>query len=782
MLAATLAFLLTTSQRPQPQDFNPGQLTIEGPKGEVPMPLKHTDVHAQISGFGAEVTVDQTFRNPSSVPVEAIYTFPLPHDAAVNAMRIKIGDRVIEGSIKPRDQARAIYDAAKNAGQSAALLDQERPNIFTQSVANIMPGKAIDVEIRYVQVLKYEQGSFEFSFPMVVGPRYTNETTADRNKIVPPFTPEGTRTGQTIDLSVDLNAGAPIEDIHSVLHKTDIQLLDPSHARISLDHGDRIPNKDFLLRYQLATRSVQSAVLSHYDPEKGGFFALLLMPPKAPKPEQIDRREFIFVMDQSGSQDGQPIEKSKELTIKIIKTMRPGDTFNVLGFNTIVRKLWPKARPYNAETLKEAEDFLNPMVGNGGTEIAAGVLAALDPPTDPERLRMVVFNTDGYVGEEKTILSEIRTHRRNSRMFTFGIGNSVNHYLIDAMSDEGKGASETVTLGEPTDEKVARFVARTRTPILTDVAVQFKGLEVSDTLPREIPDVFDETPVVVFGRYANPGKGEVVLQGNLGGKPWSQTVDLNLSDHASAPAIESLWARQKVERLDRDDWAESLGMDRMAPKAALKKVALEFGIMSSETSFVAVEKKIVNVGGKQISVRVPIERVEGVGPLAYPEAVGKVVAQGFTHFGAPTVSAGGGFGGSGVVPSGVNYVGYSSSDNSLVVQQGGLKTGAGRGASKPNQNKNQIVGIVHPRTGDPSPEMIAAGLHKIDKDLVSAKGSVSIEILVNKLSDGNIKILKELGFKIDDTERGLKALFGTCDAEKLRRIAALEFVQKIVRI
>src|ERR1044072_1881058 len=465
--------LLPTQGSPKAQGLEPGSLV--GP-GKLILPLKHTSVYADVSGFGARVTVTQTFINPSPKPIEAIYTFPLPADAAVDRMLMKIGDRVIQGKIKRRDEEKQIYEAAKSQGKAAALLDQQRPNIFTQSVANILPGSQIQIEISYVQILKFEEDQFEFTFPMVVGPRYVGNA-PDAEKISPPVVPLGTRSGHNVDLTVRVDAGAPVQELKSVLHQVSTVPLPanagPGRFVVKLRDKDEIPNRDFILRYRTATSTVSTALLANYDPLEGGHFALVLMPPKTPTAQQIAPKEMIFVMDQSGSQDGFPIDKSKELTLKLIDHLNPGDTFNVMGFSSQNNLLWKQPRPNTRANREDAKMFVRSLHADGGTELERAISAVCSAPDDPNRLRIVVFNTDGFAGDEKAILGTIQHERRYTRIFTFGIGNEVNRYLIDSMSEVGRGDSEVVTLAESADPAVDRFLQRTQNPVLTDVSVAF---------------------------------------------------------------------------------------------------------------------------------------------------------------------------------------------------------------------------------------------------------------------------------------------------------------------
>jgi Ca-activated chloride channel homolog len=777
----------------------PGQLTIIGKDGRagVLCPLKGTKVNAVVSGFGARVTVVQTFTNPTKGAIEAVYTFPLPNDAAVDRMRMKVGSRIIEGEIKRREEAKTIYEDAKRQGQVASLLDQERPNIFTQSVANIMPGAEVQVEISYAQILKFEDGEFEFNYPMVVGPRYTANA-PDPGKITPPVVPPIVRTGSTIDLTVSLDAGAPIQGMESVLHKVNVQRRGDSAATVTLQKKDEIPNKDFILRYKVATDTIQPAFVTHLDQDKGGFYTLILLPPKAPTAQQTAPKEVIFVMDQSGSQDGFPIEKSKELTLKLIKTLRPEDTFNVLGFSNQTYPLWPAARPNTPENLAEAEAFVKKMLAHGGTELEQAITQALTMAPDPRRLRIVTFNTDGFAGDERAILTSIQKHRQNTRVFTFGIGNGVNRYLIDSMSAEGRGDAEYVTLAEGADAAVTRFVKRLETPVLTDVRVQYDGVQVEDMLPQGVPDVFAGKPIVICGRYSQAGAGKVTISGKLGTQPWSKTIDVQYDARADAPALPSLWARRQVDALTRTNYMSRYQDSSQAKNLneQITKLALDYGLMTEFTSFVAVEKKVVNVGGRQRTVPVPVDLTEGVNydttvgrgtlfagnrPGSFPAASGKFrgpsgggggfggrAATGTTGTtgttgGAGAAKSGGGNlqGGQGLPPKGIDHISYDPSDNSLVVRDS---------AGKPLKKDSAEYKAALKKSNFES---------KVSAKLRSAKGKVEVQVWLKKMDAATIAKLKVLGVKIDDKDAGLKILFGSCDAKKLIELAQLELVHRI---
>ena len=771
------ALILGASPKPQtrPQlDSSPypGQLTIldkEGRPGAL-CPLERTSVNAKIAGFGAEVNVVQSFVNTSKTPIEAVYTFPLPNDAAVHRMRMKIGERVIEGLIKRRGEARQIYEAAKAAGRNAALLDQERPNIFTQSVANIMPGSRIQIEISYVQLMKYDSGQFEFSFPMVVGPRFLGNA-PDPGKIDPPRV---TRTGTNIDLSVEVDAGTTISNVNSVLHEIETVGLGGNRVKVSLKKEDEIPNRDFILRYQAVGSMPKAAFVTHSD-QRGGFFTLVMMPPQRPTERQIMPREVIFVMDQSGSQSGFPIEQSKELTLKMIKQLRPGDTFNVIGFANAVRTLWSEPRSLSAENLSQAEAFVGTMQANGGTQLREGVVAALQGQHDPARLRIVLFNTDGYVGDEAMVLDTIQKQRDRARMFTFGIGNSVNRFLIDSMAEEGRGMAEYVTLAEAADKAVAGFVKRTQTPVLTDLSVAFNGVAVSDVQPQNLPDVFDNRPVVLYGRFTGGGRGQVTLNGKLGGRPWSQTLDLDFSGRSNAGAVPILWARKKIAEIERTDYLAGLkGQQRNANSVETRvtDLALQFGLMSQYTSFVAVETRVVNVGGKLRTVAVPVEQADGVSMgREDSRMMYKSLGRGANNLPATAaprqssagqISAGGAGGGQGGGGFGGGGFGGGASDSTKAESDTTLGLRLNRPpAEKPEQRRQRLF------------------TQKVSKKLQGLKGNVEVQVWVAKVDTDTLAKLMKAGLKIAQSDKGLKIVFGSIDASQLKMLADLDAVQKI---
>jgi Ca-activated chloride channel family protein len=610
-----LALLVATfSLHAAPRRFTPSGTGDLIPQGDFqqPCPLKHTDVKADISGFISRVTVTQEFENPYPQKIEAVYTFPLPANSAVDAMTITIGDRVISGKIKRKDEARAIYNAARNAGYSAALLDQERPNIFTQSIANIRPGDKVKVQIQYVETLKYEDGGFELNFPMVVGPRYI-PTGTNGSRITPPITPRGTRAGHDISLSVNLDAGLPVYSVRSSSHDIDSQRQADSRYAIKLRNENEIPNKDFLLKYNVAGKGIGDTVMTHHD-SRGGFFTLILQPPQRVAVEDIVPRELVFVLDTSGSMSGFPIEKAKETMRLALADLNPRDTFNLITFSGETRILFPKPVPATPDNLHLAQSVLDGSYGNGGTEMMKAIKAALDPSDSQDHIRVVCFMTDGYVGDDLNIVAEVKRHP-NARVFAFGIGSSVNHFLLDKIAEEGRGEVDYVGLQDDGSAAARRFYNRVRNPLLTDVSIDWGGLPVSEVYPRHIPDLFSATPVILSGRFNGSGHGMIRMKGNMAGKTFNREIPVSFSGNETGhDVLASLWARHKIDDLMSMDWANAQSGRNHATesKEPITQLGLDYHLMTQFTSFVAVEDRVVTEGGRLRRIEVPVEMPAGV--------------------------------------------------------------------------------------------------------------------------------------------------------------------------
>ncbi|HEY2386799.1 MAG TPA: VWA domain-containing protein [Candidatus Binatia bacterium] len=511
----------------------------------------------------------------------------------------------------------------------AALLDQERPNIFTQALANLMPGASVEIEITYVEPLRYAGGAFELAFPTVVGPRFipgaptgasgtgwADDTTdvPDASRITPPVVAPGTRPGHDIDIAATIDAGVPILDVTAPLHEVDVERPGPNLARVRLRDRAEIPNRDFVLRYAVAEDTVRSGYLAHRDGAGDGYLSVVLVPPRHVAPREAAPKELVFVIDRSGSQAGLPLQKAKETMSWILDHLNPSDTFQIIDFGSTANVLFAAPELATESAKQRARAHIATLEANGGTMMADAVRAACAIPADAHRLRIVTFMTDGYVGNDFEILGMVRALRGTSRWFPFGTGNAVNRFLIDGMAREGGGEPDYVLLSDPGEKVAARFYEKIAAPALTDVRLEFPGLDVTDVTPSEPSDVWAERPLVIHARYRAPGKGQVVLQGYRAGQPYRQVLDVTLP--AAAPehaAIASMWARARVDDLmARDLGAAQRGEVPDAIREEIVSLALAHRLMTQFTSFVAVEDRVVNEGGKQHTETVEVAMPDGV--------------------------------------------------------------------------------------------------------------------------------------------------------------------------
>jgi Ca-activated chloride channel homolog len=613
------------------QKVTQGELDAIGAGGKAlgVCPLKNTNVEAEIAGFLSRVKVTQEFENNFSEKIEAVYVFPLPQNAAVDDMTMRIGERVVRGKIMKREEAREVYEAAKSNGQIAGLLDQERPNVFTQAVANILPGEKVTIEISYVETLKYEDGSYEFMFPMTVGPRYipgavndkgTGTTQVpDASKITPSIAKD--RAGHDISIHVKVDAGVPVEAITSKSHDVESNMLSSNSYDIKLKDGKTIPNKDFILRYDVAGKKIEDAVLTHRD-GRGGYFTMILQPPDKPEAKDITPKEIVFVLDTSGSMGGFPIEKAKESMKLALDGLNPQDTFNLITFAGDTAILFDKPVPATADNLKKAQDFLEGRTGGGGTEMMKAIKAALDPSDAQDHIRIVCFMTDGYVGNDMEIIGEIQKHP-NARVFSFGIGSSVNRFLLDKMAEEGRGDVEYVALDDDGSAAAKRFHERVRSPLLTDISLDFGGLKVEDVYPKHINDLFSAKPVVIHGRFTQPGSGVIRLKGRTAGREVVREIPVTFPEaEADHEVLATLWARTRIDDLMSQDYQGAQnGNMKDELKNTIVGLGLEYHLLTQFTSFVAVEEQVVTDGGQPRRIEVPVELPEGVNPQLLVDGV-----------------------------------------------------------------------------------------------------------------------------------------------------------------
>ena len=563
------------------------------PAGECP--LKHTTVKAEVSGFLSRVTVTQDFENPFTDKIEAVYSFPLPQAAAVDDLTMLIGDRTVKGKIMRREEAQTAYAAAKQLGKVAALLDQERPNVFTQAVANIMPGQQIRIVISYVETLKYEEGSYEWSFPMVIAPRYSPATTDQTTPVQTNNVPSQLsmdRPGHDISIELVLDAGVPIQTLNSETHETEVERPDDRHAIVRLKDQNTIPNKDFVLTYQTAGPAINDAVLAHRS-ERGGFFTLILQPPQRVSAEDVTPKELVFVIDTSGSMAGFPLAKAKETLDLALNTLYQHDTFNVIAFAGDTDILFSQPQPATLENVQKAKKFLARQNGDGGTEMMKAITAALKPSDSQGYMRITCFLTDGQVSNEEEIIAEVKKYK-NARVFAMGFGSAPNRYLLDNITQNGRGDVDYISETGDTSAVARRFNDRVRNPLLTDITIEWSpSLPVTDIYPKRIPDLFSAKPLILSGRYVHGGKGSVVLRGKMAGQNFVREIPVELPDkEESHDVLATLWARRKIDDVMGEDTSGNYSNMKPELKEEITELGLKFKLMTQFTSFVAVDEVI----------------------------------------------------------------------------------------------------------------------------------------------------------------------------------------------
>ena len=585
----------------------------------IPLPLKHTDVRASINAYISTVNVRQKFDNPFNEKIEAVYMFPLPEKAAVSEFLMIIGDRRIRGILREKEEAEAIYNEARSQGYQASLLVQHRPNIFEQKVANIEPGQAIDVDIKYFNSLAYSDGWYSFVLPTVVGPRYNPPGHHDsivpvpRGGILPGATAvhylrPNERSAHDLSINVEINAGVAIEELRSSHQIVTTQNTEES-VTVELANQTTIPNKDFVLNFRVAGDTIKSNLLTYVDPAtEQGYFTLMIYPPAGL--ESLSRRpmEMVFVLDCSGSMNGRPLAQAKMAVATALDHLQEGDTFQIIRFSDDSSQFGATPVPATRQNLRAARRYLERLNGSGGTQMIEGVKAALDFPHDPARLRFVSFMTDGYIGNETDILAAVHGRIGDSRIFSFGVGSSVNRYLLERMAKEGRGVVAYLGPQDSAREIMKGFFNRISHPALTDVRLDWGSMAVSDVYPAKLPDLFVGRPVVVTGKYLGAAS-DITVSGMAGTVTHSFGIAADSTQTKNA-YIPRIWARLRIAELaDRQAWASDPYREL---ENAIRSTALEYQLMSAYTAFVAVDSSQRTEGTHGTTVHQAVPVPDGV--------------------------------------------------------------------------------------------------------------------------------------------------------------------------
>jgi Ca-activated chloride channel homolog len=582
------------------------------------LPLESTKADVTISGVIADISITQVYRNRGKSPIEAIYVFPASTRAAVYAMKMSIGERTIIAKIEEKNKARQDYETAKQNGQSASLLEQERPNVFTMNVANIMPADLINVTLRYTELLIPDEGIYEFVYPTVVGPRYTNgkETPNGTEPWVGnPYTKEGVAPAYEFGINVNINAGMPLSDVRCKTHKTNISYKSASEAVIALDPSESTGgNRDYILQYRLQGNAIQSGLLLFKGEGEGeNFFLAMIQPPKNVTIQNIPPREYIFIVDVSGSMYGFPLDISKKLMKDLFKNLRTVDRFNVILFAGGSEVMAPQSLSATEENITKASNWIDKQQGGGGTELLPALAQALSMAIPEGYSHSFIIATDGYVTVEQAAFDLIRKNLNHANFFPFGIGSSVNRHLIEGMAHVGMGLPfviEKPELATFTAEKFRKYIEQ---PVLTGISVSYNGFETYDVEPLTVPDVLSERPVIIYGKWKGNAAGTITLKGKSGDGVYTQTI--KVSDYKASSqnvALKYLWARERIKILD--DY--SITGENEERVKIVTNLGLKYNLLTNYTSFIAIDSEVRNKGGNQTTVKQPLPLPDGVSNYA----------------------------------------------------------------------------------------------------------------------------------------------------------------------
>ena len=592
------------------------------------IPLVHTDVTLDVRGLAAAATVTQQYVNSGTDPIEAVYVFPLPHDSAVYDLEIRIGNRLIRSTIHEREEAKRVYDSAKSEGKRAALVEEERPNIFTASVANLMPGDHIDVRLRYVQPLRWEDGRMRLVFPMVVGPRYVpgeqavshtgtgwavdTDAVPDASRVTPPVRNPDSRPGHDISLSVDLDSGFEFGSINSVSHAITIRRLPDGRRHVELASGTTIPNKDFVLEVQQAeSTQPKTTLFLSPDPASGETYFLLCAFPPTVQPVKRVPVEMLYMIDVSGSMGGTSITQAREALLQALDRLGPNDRFGILAFNHTYHEFASAPLTATSENLAAARGFVQDLQAGGGTEMLPALLHVMQKPETPGYLRHIILLTDGDLGNEEQIFAALHSQLGGARLYTVAIGSSPNFFLATKMAQFGRGTfTHIADIGE-IREQMSRLLGTIESPVLTDVKLTFEGVQVADVYPQRPPDLFLRQPLLLYGRISQGHSGRLHLTARAGDQPYEANFAFDTSTATFHPGITTLWARQRVEDLI-DQWRLSDEDARAGIRATLIAHAIRYRLVTRFTSLVAVEEIVANTSGASTTVPVATELPAGM--------------------------------------------------------------------------------------------------------------------------------------------------------------------------
>lgn len=589
-----------TQRYSYPDEVKQGALLFRTEQAYISAPLLHTDVQIEITGMIARTAVKHYFRNPNSHWQEGIYVFPLPETAAVDHMRMQIGERVIEGQIKERRAARKEYEKARQNGNRASLVEQERPNIFTTSVANIGPHQTIIVEIEYQQVVGYSQGNFSLRFPMVVGPRYipgnnqvngaagsgwaeNTSQVADAKRITPPVLLPTQDKMNPVSLNINLDAGFKLARIESPYHAVEIYNRTQNNYQVVLKDDEVPADRDFLLEWQPVPGNAPMAAFFKEAKDNSDYALLMVLPP-GNKSRKTLAREVIFVIDTSGSMAGPSITQAKSALEMALGRLRAGDRFNIIQFNSKTSQLFQFPRPVAHASIREARKYIRALEADGGTEMAPALRAALTNHGNGYDVRQVVFLTDGSVGNEDELFQIIEQRLGESRLFTVGIGSAPNSHFMNRASRFGRGTHTYIGNTKEVQRKMDELFQKLENPVLSDINIQWPDGENIESWPQKIPDLYLGEPLLITVK-ADALPQHALISGNAPERAWH--TKLALDGGQNRQGISVLWARRKIAALMDQQRRDETEADAIRDQVV--EVALAHHLVSKYTSLIAVD-------------------------------------------------------------------------------------------------------------------------------------------------------------------------------------------------
>jgi len=617
------ALLPAAAAEPPPatRSLAPYFVVVGAAPGVDTLPLKRTEVEATIAGVIADVRVTQVYRNEGSSPIDARYVFPASTRAAVYALRLRVGERAVDAQIREKQRARREFEQARREGRSASLLEQRRPNVMQMAIVNVLPGDEIAVDLRYTETIVPTDGTYRFVFPTVVGPRYNGGVSAggqatESHKaegwVAQPTLKAGTKGNATFALNATIRSPLPIAAIRSPSHALQASGEGNREVRVALPADAAHADRDVVIDYTLAGRAIDAGLLVHEGAD-ANYFVLLAQPPARVQAAEVVPREYVFIVDVSGSMHGFPLATAKALLRELIGRLKPTDTFNVIPFAGGHSTLHQASVPANSGNVERALRFLDGQNGSGGTELLPALRTALAMPADEGRARSFVVVTDGYVTIEKEAFELVRASRGKANLFAFGIGSSVNRFLIEGLARAGKGEPFFVLNTRQAEVEAVRLRAMIEQPVMTRIRVKFDGFDAYDLDAPQVPDLFARRPIVVAGRFRGKAVGRIEIEGLAAGGAARLPIDVERAAvRDDTPALRYLWARSRIaelgdlNRLDRDDEAVR----------EITRLGLAHNLLTDYTSFIAVDHAVRNPGGNAAPVDQPLPLPQGVSNLA----------------------------------------------------------------------------------------------------------------------------------------------------------------------